>query len=397
VDLGDPDPTHYFDLVSETEEIDRQRSSNENRMKNSVFIILLVSICSTAAAQIVVGSNTSLAVGTNQPILVQCSGALINHSSFDFSETDLRISLNGPVTQISGNWSLTRLQLNADAGSLITLDGNLTISETLHLISGIIQLLDGKILYTGSPANLVASAEGNSYVDGPFFQTGNGNRQFPIGTPTSYAPVRFPDSKSTGEIGVQAFDGDSQLTPDNIEVLDVNSGRYWRITSSELAQINSIVNLSTLGVAIPADGGPTIIQGEDLGSAAVNLKASSVNDDNITSLNPVTAPILAIGKQEEINVKIHDLITPFKVDNTNDRLYIENIERFTTRKVTLLDRWGKVIEEWGDEYTNEMEYDFTKLSPGNYICVAEFGNEGSGTTKISQMVTVLKTNVAVRN
>jgi hypothetical protein len=366
-------------------------------MKNSVFVILLASICNFSIAQIVVGTNTSLAVGTDQPILIQCAGALINNSSFDFSETDLRINLSGPVTEISGNWSLTRLRLNADPGTVIALDGNLIITESLNLISGIVQLQDGKILYTGSPANLTTSVEGNSYVDGPFFQTGNGNRQFPIGTSTSYAPVRFPDSKSTAEIGVQAFDTDSQLTPDNVEVLDINSGRYWKITSSELAQINSIINVSTLGVAIPADGGPTVVQGEDVGSAAVNLKASSVNDDNITSLAPVTAPIIAIGKQEEIKVKVHDLITPFKVDNTNDRLYIENIERFTTRKITLLDRWGKVVEEWGNEYTNEIEYDFTKLSPGNYICVAEFGNEGTGTTKISQMVTVLKTNVAIKN
>jgi hypothetical protein len=365
-------------------------------MKN--LVLILFSFLTVAAhAQVVIGAGTQLVQANQSMITVQSRGNLINASTSDFSQAELRINLIGPVTEISGNWTLRRLRINADAGSVIAQDGNLTITETLDLVSGIIRSEAGKILYTGSPDNLITDGSGISYVDGAFFQTGSGNRQFPIGTSTSYAPLRFPDVKSTGEIGVQAFDDDPQLTPDNVEVLDVNSGRYWRVTSSELAQINSIVNLSILGMAIPADGGPTVVQGEDLGSAAVNLKASSVNDDNITSLNPVTAPILAIGKQEEINVKIHDLITPFKVDNTNDRLYIENIERFTTRKVTLLDRWGKVIEEWGNEYTNEIEYDFTKLSPGNYICVAEFGNEGSGTTKISQMVTVLKTNVAVRN
>lgn len=361
-----------------------------------LLLILFAFTSHWVHAQVIVTTGTDIAQANTPDIVVRASGDLINNSSFDFSETNLRIHLNGPVTAITGNWYIKQFKLAADTGSVIDLQGNFTVTEGLELVSGIIRFQSGKILYNGESANLTVDKEGNSYVNGPFFQSGDGNRQFPVGTANGYAPVRFPAVKSKIEIGVQAFDDDPQLVPDNVEVLAVNSGRYWRITSSELAQINSNVNLSTRGMLISGQGSPTIVQATALGSAAANLKTSSVNEDNITSLLAVTAPILAIGNQEEIIVKIHDLITPFTVTQ-NDKLFIENIERFTIRKVTFLDRYGKVIKEWGNEFTNDIDYDFTQLSPGNYICVAEYGNEGSGTTKISQMVTVLKTNVANKN
>jgi hypothetical protein len=365
-------------------------------MKGLVLIVFS-SLIFVANAQVAIGTGTQMAQLNTPIITVQSNGGLINASSFDFSETELRVNLAGPVTEISGNWTPKRLRLDADPQSVIRLNGNLTITERLDLISGILLVENGKILYTGTSDNLIANGEGQSYVDGPFFQTGSGSRQFPIGTSSSYAPVRLTDVKSTGEIGIQAFDANAQLVADNVQVFGVNSERYWRITSSELPQINSSINVSIRGLSIPGDGGPTVVQGAETGSAAVNLKVGSVNDDSWTSLLPVSAPIVAVGQQLEILVKVHDLITPFKVDNVNDRLFIENIERFAIRKVTLLDRWGKTIKAWGDEYTNDIEYDFNQLSPGNYICVVEYGNEGAKTSKLSQMVTVLKTNVSTKN
>jgi hypothetical protein len=374
--------------------------NNDNKltMKFSIVLVSLQLVWSISYAQFVIAPSTQMRSNNNISIMIQSGGNLMNNSDYDFSAVDINAILTGPVTEITGNWNLRRLRLNADG--VIDLNGLLTVSTRLEFVSGIIrigpsQFTASKFSFTGSSDNLIVMGD-ESYVEGAFFQTGDGDRQFPVGTSSSYAPVRLPTIHTNGEIGVEAFDGDPQLTSSG-DVLSVNSGRYWQITSSDLAQVNSIVNVSTLGVAIPSTGGPTIVQAETVGGTAVNLKTSSVNDNDLTSLNPVTASIVAIGQQDEVVVKIHDLITPFKVDEVNDKLFIENIERFSIRKVTLLDRWGKVIKEWGNEYTNEIDFDFSKLSPGHYICVAEFGNAGTGTTKISQMITVLKANTSIKN
>jgi hypothetical protein len=327
-------------------------------------------------------------------IAVVSANNIVNVSSFDFSETDLRINLAGPVTGISGNWVVAQLQLNADTDQVIPLNGDLVVTKAMNLLSGHIQVQQGKISFTGNPGDLFADVNGNSYIVGPFFQVGSGDRYFPVGTSTDYAPVRLPQVHSSGEIGIQAYDADSELAPDQVDVLAILPGRYWRISSSEVSSIRSIINVSTNGIIIPQDGSPTVVQGDEPGNTAIHLKTSSVNEDNITSLLPVTSSIVAIGKREKIIVKIHNLITPFQADGVNDRLYIENIERFSVRKVTLLDRWGNVVRNWGNEYSNSIEYDFATLSPGSYICVAEFRNEGTGTRRISQMVTIVKTNAS---
>jgi hypothetical protein len=360
-------------------------------MKKSIPIILLFLPC-TLTAQVVISNSTKMSQSGTPKIAVVSANTIVNASSFDFSETDLRINLAGPVTGISGNWVSTRIQLNADPDQVIVLNGNLVATKVMNLASGRIQVQEGKISFTGNSNDLSVDANGNSYVIGPFFQVGAGDRYFPVGTSAGYAPVRLPEVQSSGEIGIQAYDADSGLVPDQVDVLDVLPGRYWRISSSEFSSIGSIINISTNGVTIPDDGSPTVVQGDGPGNTAIHLKTSSVNEDNLTSLLPVTSPIVAIGKQEKITVKIHNLITPFQVDDVNDRLYIENIERFSIRKVTLLDRWGNVIRTWGNEYTNGIEYDFATLSPGSYICIAEFSNEGTGTKRISQMITILKTN-----
>jgi hypothetical protein len=129
------------------------------------------------------------------------------------------------------------------------------------------------------------------------------------------------------------------------------------------------------------------------GSTATNLRYFSVDDTQVTSLDGVTNPIIAIGSIREITLKVRDLITPFLLDGENDKLYIEQIDAFDFNTVTLLDRWGVVVKRW-EKYTNEVQYDFSQLGPGNYIVIVEYGSLAEGATmqKVSQMVTVLKTN-----
>jgi hypothetical protein len=117
----------------------------------------------------------------------------------------------------------------------------------------------------------------------------------------------------------------------------------------------------------------------------------------ITSRKKVTKPFVAIAGSVEVDLVIHDIITPFMEDGVNDFLYVQNIDKFMVNKVTLLDRWGVPVHEWKNftNYTdpltpNQDGYDFKKLSPGSYICIVEYGDGETGMSKKSQMVTVLK-------
>jgi hypothetical protein len=86
------------------------------------------------------------------------------------------------------------------------------------------------------------------------------------------------------------------------------------------------------------------------------------------------------------------MITPFTIDDKNDKLTIENIELVAENSVKLLDRWGVVAAQW-ENYSNEVEYDFSKLSPGNYVCIVEFTYPGESRKAIVKgIVTILKSN-----
>jgi hypothetical protein len=355
------------------------------------FSFLATLIPLATHAQVVISAGTALGMSNTPDVIIQATGNINNGSTVDFSAANLFIDLAGGDQQIFGNWTVNGLRLSS-AGNK-TLTGSLTVTQALQFQAGFLIPQAGKILYTGSTDNL--EVVDGSYVKGIFFQAGTGDRKFPVGTSSAFAPLRFSDIQIGDEIGVEAFDADPGLIPD-VGLLSVSNNRYWLITMTDLTQIgtiNSPVSLSLNGVVIPPDNAPAVVQAADLNTQAVSLGNFSNDPDFVTSKDPVTAPLLTIGITTEIVVRVRDLITPFGSAGVNDKLYIENIERFDFNRVTLLDRWGVPVKKW-EHYTNDVEYDFGKLSPGNYICVVEYGDdvEGNNTQKITQMVTVLKTN-----
>jgi hypothetical protein len=364
------------------------RKDNRINMRILPIFIFLGVLNGGSYAQVVIGTNTSLASSANTDIVINSAGNLVNNSAFDFASTNLNVNLSESASVISGNWTLKRFRLNTT--SIINVSGNFTVTQRFDLSSGILHWQTGKISYTGPADGLSINAGGASYIDGPFYQTGSGDRIFPIGVGATFTPIRFLEVGTDAEIGVQAFGGNPQLQPDNNKVLEIVTGRYWKITTADPTKIDSRVNVGLQGITIPTDGMPVVVQADQINIPASDLGNSSNNADNITSDKPVTASLLAIGKESDIKVRVHDLITPFTKDEINDALYVESIELFDFRKVTLLDRWGVVIKTW-DEYTNTINFDFATLSPGNYMCVVEYGNAGGKISTLSQMVTVLKT------
>jgi len=382
-----------------------------------VVIAIILIFNSTSSAQVVIPAGTDISISGNPEILFRTSQNFVNQTSQDFANAQVTLILNGSNQTITG--SLVPFQiglttpgdqtLNASGitcsrvaiagGGKKNLNTNLTINTGLLFVNGIvIPVNSSKILYKGSSDGIL-DAGPNAYVDGVFYNSGTGLLNFPIGAAgIGFAPAQI-ESGSGEEIGIQAISGNPGLTPaaSEVELLYIENTYYWQMYFDP-AKFNSRIRLP-LKSTIPENSTPVVVSSNATGSQAFNLGSFSADEKTVTSLNPFTESIVTIGGSTTVEIKVHDMITPFNQDTFNDELFIENIAKFPTNKVTLLDRWGVVVKEW-QNYTNyndplkpnQEPFNFGSLSPGNYVCIVEYGEEGQPLKKLSQMVTVLKTD-----
>ncbi len=333
--------------------------------------------------------NDDASATLDTKLLFIVSGDIINaNTAMDFSNTKLQLELNGATQSIAGNFFVDELLLNGEGAK--TMNGAITVTNKILFVKGVLTpTATAKMLFTG-PADGVTASENNAYYNGIFYSLGSGRRTFPVGVGGLYTPAVF--ESTTGEIGIRVISGSAALTIDNVEIIELNEDRYWEITTDPL-QVNSRVSLSLNGLEVfdNTGGGTTILQSDKTGGIALNLGSATSDDTFIASQKNVTSSILTFGKEVNIDLKIHDLITPFGSAGYNDKLYIDNIDRFDSNTVTLLDRWGSSVAKWVN-YTNDISYDFSRLSPGNYICIVEYGKADQPKKVAQQMVTVLKVN-----
>jgi hypothetical protein len=370
-------------------------------MIRTLLAIILCMAQHYLLAQIVVGETTKFGVSQNPQITVATTGNVINHSDFDFDDVNLRLILTGlDIQNIKGNWVADSLVL---AGKNVKfLQGNLVVNGKIRFISGVIRLdKDGKFLFTGPAENIIARSN-QSYVDGMFYQTGGGARIFPVGAGPVFASLGFQNAgtASTDTIGIQVMNGAVGFDETDLvesAVVEVSQDHFWQIKSfpeNALNKIQSPVRLALQGIDL-GTGGRVVLQCNNDGSdpKTLNLQQEDDAENFVRSEAKVTAPRLAVGRVTEVPVTVNALITPFGSFNTNDYLRVYNIGNFKYKKVKLLDRYGVLIKEWGDDFDIVVEsWDFKKLSPGNYICIAEYGNSPEEMKSVTQMVTVLRSN-----
>lgn len=369
-------------------------------MKKSLTFALLL-MAGLAEAQVMIANGTSMAASQGAEITIQSKGNLSNGSSYDFSNVKLNVTLmaNNTAQTISGAWSFSTLSLFA--GSNTNVSGTVTVTDQMYFNTGLITPTgSGKILFTGSADNINGDESGtftDSYVAGNFYVRAGGRNFFPIGgADYGYAPAWLESGNGSDEVGIQVVDGDPAFTYDPTgELQAMDNTHYWQITAPDLGALNTRISVADIG-PFRNDLANVIVQGETVGAAAQNLMG--ITDGSvISSRKTVSQPFVAIAGSIEVELIIHDIITPFMEDGVNDQLYVQNIDKFEINKVTLLDRWGAPVKEWKN-FTNYSDplnpnldgYDFKKLSPGNYICIVEYGDNESGFSKKSQMVTVLK-------
>ncbi len=109
------------------------------------------------------------------------------------------------------------------------------------------------------------------------------------------------------------------------------------------------------------------------------------DDSNCETTDAVTIKIVPKPELSDFNIK--NVITA-NGDNQNGFLYIENIEKYPSNEVVLLDRWGVQVFK-KDNYLNDWDArnNGEFLPPGQYVCVVKINETGK---VLSRTVSIIK-------
>ncbi len=349
-----------------------------------LFILLSTMMSFPIAAQLTIAPGTTVKISGD----VSTPGSVtVNSGQADFSTAHLYLTGANQTITTSSPVTIQGLTLNGDG--IKTAAGELTVTRDLIFTLGVLNPGSQRFTYSGTTT---LSGNTNSFVNGTLFQRGSGVRFFPIGVSSTYIPMRLNNVQdAAAEVGVTAFTSGASLVllPD---VSSLANNRHWEILVSAGSLSGSTASLYIPGSSVEGLQPLVVVEADNSnGATAINVGGGTL-DPFVTSSSPITKPVLTIGIGGDIELQILDLITPYNKDEINDRLQIVNVDYATDNKVTLLDRWGAVVKEWVN-YRNDDTFDFSGLSPGNYICVLEYQlSPSSPRAKMSQMISILKAN-----
>lgn len=352
-----------------------------------------------ATAQISISPNTVVEGGSSSIVL---AGGIANRSdktNLSSATVVLAATTGTPVvsTNTTNAISIGKLEVNSKVD--YSLSGLWIINKDLKFTLGkLVTAPTSKLVYTGA-----ADVSGNStsYVQGNFFVQGNaGVRTFPIGDAKGYAPVvlqEVTDADKNTELGFGVVSAGPTFTL-GAGVQDYFKDRFWQFTASNTGSYSgSQVWLSSNDTeTFFSDGKSATVLENDATGTTNDLGASTTSGFFASNkLGSPTARFYAIGKTDEISIKVHKLITP-DGDARNDVLFIEGIDGAPENEVTILDRWGvqfykkKNFLNYPDGALPQQEgVDYSKLAIGNYVVVVQYNERGS-TKSVKQMITVLK-------
>jgi len=325
--------------------------------------IWLLSIWTLSAQNLLTNDNSLVVINPNVPFVVE--GGILNEGLIS-NEGAMRLSggwtNNGDYRSVSGTFlldgenqifspgasSYNHLEINSGGVAVIS---DLTITETLDLVQGVVSLANDATIYLINEAD-VNGGNSNSYIDGMLVLSARENATFPIGTETDYLPVHISGITPVDSIGAKAI-GPAIAATAPQEIADVSPNHHWQIIGSEdfraeeiTLPIRNETFLNDLNDAViafttdPAD--PLKIVGLPEVSGSIS--------DGIISSREIIKPgyyVLAAKGETAPPVTVVNLVTSLQ-DGKHDFLRIENIEFYPDNLVEIYDRQGiKVFEMRG--------------------------------------------------
>lgn len=221
-----------------------------------------------SSGRISIGSNTLEILGNNSGTVATISGT---------SASTLTIGGTGTLTAAlgftAGAQQLGTLNINRSTTGIVTLGSNLLIdngsglnNSQLNLLNGVLTVATG---FTLTVANTNISGSASSFVHTAqpagrmaFVVSGAGvnNLNFPIGSSTTaYRPLVFANvdqsATNTYSVASWALPGSTASATENAPLVGTSSVRYYPLTISTLANLNT---LGTVSLLLGVDEAPSL-------------------------------------------------------------------------------------------------------------------------------------------
>ncbi len=368
---------------------------------------LIISLIATAFvmynshAQSLFNQSSIVSVGANQLLYVYDSivnnGTIINNGDIQvggiwqnngiYEPGVGQLTLTSSQTQIinHNNQSFTRLTISGGGAKIFGAD--ITIENELVMDNGILQSSGNAKIIVNEDA-IISGGSASSFIDGPLYHVGTGDKYYPIGIGNTFLPVELLDIQGTNPTtgillntpnpNLAVTSSLAAVTDQQYWQLDVLSGTYEN--SFVRLPINEELFLETVQEAVVA-------QSPDLDTPFTSIGGTNISGDivngRVTSEVASTQNFLTIGQNTEeatTGINVYNAISP-NGDGMNDFLKIENIELYPNNSITVYTRWGdKVFEQ--AEYNNienifEGKSNIGKnrqLLEGTYYYVVEKGD-----------------------
>lgn len=370
----------------------------------SLTILSLFCLLTNLQAQSLYNNSTTLFIGENTVLSapdsivnngtiinngdIQVAGIWQNNGTYEPGSGQLTLTSSQPQVINHNDQSFTRL--NIDGGGEKIFGADIYIENELVLTNGILVSSNNSKITIEDGADIIGGSD-ESYVDGPVYHVGNGDKFFPLGTGDVFLPVRLLNIQGNSPtIGVLLFSPNPNLeVQGNLDA--VTDQEYWQVDvlegtfegSGVILPIRDEFFMESIDQAAVAEAASLEVPFQSLGrfETTGDLTTGSVTSSELVTMNFLT--IGAIQQETGTELNVFNAVSP-NDDGLNDILKIQNITLFPNNIVTIYTRWGdKVFEMAGYDNNENVFKGFSnvrntkELPEGTYYYVIEKGDGSS--------------------
>lgn len=370
----------------------------------SLTILSLFCLLTNLQAQSLYNNSTTLFIGENTVFSapdsivnngtiinngdIQVAGIWQNNGTYEPGSGQLTLTSSQPQVINHNDQSFTRL--NIDGGGEKIFGADIYIENELVLTNGILVSSNNSKITIEDGADIIGGSD-ESYVDGPVYHVGNGDKFFPLGTGDVFLPVRLLNIQGNAPtIGVLLFSPNPNLeVQGNLDA--VTDQEYWQVDvlegtfegSGVILPIRDEFFMESIDQAAVAEAASLEVPFQSLGrfETTGDLTTGSVTSSELVTMNFLT--IGAIQQETGTELNVFNAVSP-NDDGLNDILKIQNITLFSNNIVTIYTRWGdKVFEMAGYDNDENVFKGFSnvrntkELPEGTYYYVIEKGDGSS--------------------
>ncbi len=259
--------------------------------------------------------------------------------------------LNGADRQNIAHNDQEVYQLQITGGGEKVFSSNIEIQNSLQLIDGIIEVSNRAVVLVQSNGTVIGGSD-LSYVEGPIFHQGTGNKHFPVGSNGNFRPAELINVTGTNPVvGIAMYEPNSNpIVP--LQLLAVSDTRYWQLIRQSGSYNGSQIRLKVTNderLGSDVDIQDVVVTSADSLSLGQSQFTGSLSDGEVVSSMPAIGEFYAIaleGFAEERALYVPNAFSPAASDPEDQvvKVYGQRVldEGFIFR---IYNRWGQVVYE----------------------------------------------------